>query len=69
MTSSLLCMHIILVCLVCLQAFGGDMTDQEVQGLFQRAGQASNGLVGVDALANLLQQHQQQGNLFKIIRR
>lgn len=45
------------------------MTDQEVEGLFQRAGQASNGLVGVDALANLLQQHQQQGNLFKIIRR
>ena len=45
------------------------MTDQEVQGLLHRAGHVSNGLVGVDALADLLQQHQQQGNLFKIIRR
>lgn len=45
------------------------MSDEEVEGLFQRAGEAQNGTVGVNDLANLLQQHQLEGNLFKIIRR
>lgn len=45
------------------------MSDAEVEGLFQRAGEAQNGTVGVNDLANLLQQHQLEGNLFKIIRR
>ena len=45
------------------------MSDEEVEGLFQRAGEGSSNTVGVSNLANLLQQHQQQGNLFKIIKR
>ena len=52
-----------------MQAFGGELSDEEVEGLFQRAGEARNGTVGVNNLANLLQQHQLEGNLFKIIKR
>lgn len=52
-----------------VQAFGGDLTDAEVEGLFQQAGEQQRGRVGVDALADLLQQHVQQNNLFKIIKR
>lgn len=52
-----------------LQAFGGDMSHDEVEAMFQRAGEGSNGQVGVDRLADLLQQHQLEGNLFKIIKR
>ena len=51
------------------QAFGGDMSVDEVHALFQQAGEDSHGRVGVDNLANLLQQHQLEGNLFKIIKR
>lgn len=52
-----------------VQAFGGELTDAQVEGLFQQAGEQQQGRVGVDALANLLQQHVQQNNLFKIIKR
>lgn len=52
-----------------MQAFGGDLTDEQVEGLFHQAGEGQDGTVGVDALANLLQQHVQQDNLFKIIKR
>ena len=60
---------IVTFCLACVQAFGGELSDEEVEGLFQRAGEARNGTVGVNDLANLLQQHQLEGNLFKIIKR
>ena len=52
-----------------LQAFGGEMSHEEVEVLFKEGGQDSSGRVGVDSLANLLQQLQLQGNLFKIIKR
>ncbi|KAA6427890.1 MAG: phosphatidylserine decarboxylase proenzyme 3-like, partial [Trebouxia sp. A1-2] len=51
------------------EAFGVELIADEVEGLFQRAGEARNGTVGVNDLANLLQQHQLEGNLFKIIKR
>ena len=52
-----------------LQAFGGEMSLEEVETLFEEAGRDSSGRVGVESLANLLQQLQLQGNLFKIIKR
>ena len=45
------------------------MSCEEVEALFEEAREDSSGRVGVDRLANLLQQLQLQGNLFKIIRR
>lgn len=45
------------------------MSCKEVEALFEEAGEDSRGRVGVDRLANLLQQLQLQGNLFKIIKR
>lgn len=45
------------------------MSHEEVEAMFQRAREGSNGQVGVDRLAGLLQQHQLEGNLFKIIKR
>ena len=52
-----------------VQAFGGDMTDKQVESLFRQTGEQHKGVVGVDALADLLQQHVQQNDLFKIIKR
>ena len=53
----------------CLQAFGGEMTDEQVEGLFQQAGEQQQGRTSVTALAGLLQQDVQQHNLFKVIKR
>ena len=52
-----------------MQAFGGEMTDEQVEGLFQQAGAQQEGRTSVTALAGLLQQNAQQHNLFKVIKR
>ena len=52
-----------------LQAFGGDMSHEEIEELFHGAGENSRGCVSTDSLANSLQQYQLQGGLFKIIKR
>ena len=52
-----------------LQAFGGDMSHEGVEALFEAAGKDASGRAGVDSLANLLQQLQLRGNLFMIIKR
>ena len=52
-----------------VHAFGGDMIDKQVESLFRQAGEQHEGILGVDALADLLQQHVQKNNLFKIIKR
>lgn len=54
---------------IALQAFGGELSHEEVEALFDEAREDGSERVGVDKLANLLQQLQLQGNLFKIIQR
>lgn len=45
------------------------MSHEEIEELFHGAGENSRGCVSTDSLANLLQQYQLQGGLFKIIKR
>lgn len=45
------------------------MSHEEVEALFEEAREDGSERVGVGKLANLLQQLQLQGNLFKIIQR